>query len=103
MSFPFNACAIAKPDMFGVRRSANGFKVTNTIPALALLVNPLIDSPGNATAFSTPGCSSAICDILRITASVRSNAAPSGSWANATRYCLSCAGMNPRGTAWKPA
>ncbi len=38
-----------------VRRSENGVSRANTIPALALLVNPLIERPGKATAASTPG------------------------------------------------
>ena len=32
-------------------RSSEGFKVANTIPEFGLLVKPLIDRPGNATAF----------------------------------------------------
>ena len=55
------------------------------MPAFDAFTNPLTESPGNATAFDTPGCSSASFDICRITASVRSSVAASGSWANATR------------------
>ncbi|MNH40016.1 hypothetical protein D3C79_1012660 [compost metagenome] len=69
----------------------------NINPALALLTKPLIDSPLKLTVLATPGCSRATSDIRRITDSVRSRLAPSGNWAKATRYCLSCCGMNPVG------
>ena len=69
-------CAMAKPDRSGVLRSSNGFSVTNTMPADALLIKPLMDRPGNATALSTPGSFSAISDMARITLSVRSSVAP---------------------------
>ncbi len=72
---------------------------TKTMPALELLVKPLIDRPGNATAFSTPGCFRAISLMRRMTSSVRSSVAPSGSCAKPTRYCLSWAGTKPPGTA----
>jgi len=49
-------------------------------------VNPLIDRPGKETALSTAGCWRAISLIRRITVSVRSSEAASGSWAKATRY-----------------
>jgi hypothetical protein len=93
---------IAKPERSADFRSAKGFSVTNTIPALELLMKPLIDNPGNATALSTPGSLSAISDISRMIASVRSSVAPSGSCAKLTRYCLSCTGTKPGGTSWKP-
>jgi hypothetical protein len=48
-------------------RSAKGFSVTKTMPALELLVKPLIDRPGKATALSTPGCLRAISPMRRIT------------------------------------
>ena len=67
------------------------------IPELDALTKLLMDRPGNATELKTPGCLSAIDDIFRITASVRSNVAPSGSCANATRYSLSCVGTKPGG------
>jgi hypothetical protein len=41
----------------------------------------------------------AISDMRRITASVRSSEAASGSWAKPIRYCLSCCGTKPLGTA----
>ena len=46
------------------------------MPALALLMKPLIERPGNATALWTPGSFSAMSDIWRMTASVRSSVAP---------------------------
>ncbi len=69
------------------------------MPAFELLVKPLTDRPGKATALSTPGCFSAIELIWRITSSVRSSEAPSGNCAKAIRYCLSCAGTKPPGTS----
>ena len=69
------------------------------MPALELLVKPLMDRPGKATALSTPGCLRTMSLMRRITSSVRSSVAPSGSWAKPTRYCLSCAGTKPDGTA----
>ena len=66
-------------------RSCDGLSVTNAMPVFGALTKPLIDRPGNATEFATPGCSSASVDIWRITRSVRSSVAPSGSCANATR------------------
>ena len=53
-------CAIAMPDRSGDVRSSNGFSVTNTMPAFGLLMKPLIDRPGNATALCTPGSFSAM-------------------------------------------
>ena len=70
------------------------------MPALELLVKPLIDRPGKATAFSTPGCASAMSPMRRITSSVRSSEAPDGSCAKLIRYCLSCAGTKPPGTRY---
>ncbi len=66
-------------------RSSDGLRVTKATPVFGALTKPLIDSPGNATALATPGCASASADIWRITLSVRSSVAPSGSWAKATR------------------
>lgn len=100
----FSDAVIASADSALPRRSSNGLSVTKTMPALALLVKPLIDSPGNAMAWSTPGCFSAMSVMRRITASVRSSDAPLGSCAKLIRYCLSCAGTNPPGThCVKPA
>src|ERR1700694_5404350 len=53
--FLFRAAAIAVPLSDGSLRSENGFRVENTIPALELLVKPLIERPGKATELSTPG------------------------------------------------
>jgi hypothetical protein len=91
--------AIACPDNSGDLRASNGSRTAKTMPALELLVKPLMDSPGNATAFSTPGCASTTSPIRRMTSSVRSRVAPSGSCAKPIRYCLSCAGTKPPGTA----
>lgn len=52
--------AMAPPESSAVLRSSNGFSETKTMPELDELVKPLIDSPGNAMACSTPGCFSAI-------------------------------------------
>jgi len=52
--------AIAPPDSSGVLRSSKGFRATKTMPEFDELVKPLIDRPGKAMAFSTPGCFSAI-------------------------------------------
>jgi hypothetical protein len=90
------------PDRSDDVRSENGFSVTHTMPAEALLMKPLMERPGNATAFSTPGSFSAMSDIRRMTVSVRSSVAPSGSCAKLTRYCLSCMGTKPGGTSWNP-
>ncbi|MOA05677.1 hypothetical protein D3C78_1252870 [compost metagenome] len=72
------------------------------MPLFGLLVKPLMDRPGKATVFSTPGCLEAISDMRLITASVRSRVAASGSCAKATRYCLSCCGTKPVGVLEKP-
>ena len=66
-------------------RSLNGFRLVNTMPAFGALVKPLIDRPGKAIDDSTPGISLAMADIWRITASVRSSEAASGSWAKPIR------------------
>jgi hypothetical protein len=50
----FRSAAIALPDSSLLLRSSNGFSVTNTMPALGLLVKPLIDRPGKATAIPRP-------------------------------------------------
>ena len=93
-----SAAAIAAADSVLSLRWLKGLSVTNTMPALELLVRPLMDRPGNATALSTPGCFSAMSPMVRMTASVRSSEAPLGSWAKLIRYCLSCAGTKPPGT-----
>src|SRR5688572_12790687 len=71
------------------------------MPEFGLTVKPLIERPGNAMASATPGCSSASVDMRRMTASVRSSEAASGSCAKATRYCLSWVGTKPAGTLVK--
>ncbi|MNR36942.1 hypothetical protein D3C85_1549210 [compost metagenome] len=83
-------------------RSSKGLSGMNIRPALALLTKPLMDSPLKLTVLATPGCFRAISDIFRMTASVRSRLAPSGNWAKATRYCLSCCGMKPVGVFSRP-
>ncbi len=72
------------------------------MPALGAFTKPLMESPGNCTAFSTPGCFMPISAIRRMTLSVRSSVAASGSWAKATRYCLSWVGTKPWGTLENP-
>ena len=94
----FSAPAIAPADSEASPRSEKGLSVANTMPALELLVKPLIDRPGKATALSTPGCCMAISPMRRITSSVRSSEAPGGSCAKLMRYCLSCAGTKPPGS-----
>src|SRR5690606_24546221 len=100
-NWPFRLAVIASPDRPALSRSAKGLSVTNTMPALELLVNPLIDKPGKAMALSTPGSCMAMSDMRRITSSVRSSDAPLGSWAKAIRYCLSCAGTTPPRTIYE--
>ncbi len=102
LNFWFNAAAMAGPLPWAERRSSNGFKATKTMPALGATLKPLMLRPGKATADSTPGVLKAMSDILRITASVRSREAASGSCAKATRYCLSWVGAKPVGTLLKP-
>ena len=87
----------------GFVRSSKGLSPMKMMPAFGLFANPFTDRPGNATACSTPSCASAMSDILRITASVRSSDAASGSCAIATRYRLSWLGTNPLGTREKPS
>ncbi|KAG1530303.1 hypothetical protein G6F50_017410 [Rhizopus delemar] len=70
---------MALPESAAPLRSSKGLSVTNTMPALELLVKPLIDRPGNAMADCTPGSFRAMSLMRRITASVRSSAAPLGS------------------------
>ena len=96
-----SAPAMAPPESSGFFLSSNDFRAANTIPELELLVKPLIERPGKPTACSTPGCYIMISPMRRITSSVRSRVAPSGSWAKPIRYCLSCCGTKPSGTALK--
>ncbi len=93
---------MAPADRLWSLRALKSFSATKTMPLLGLLVKPLIDSPGKATVFSTPGCLPAISDMRLITSSVRSRVAASGNWAKATRYCLSCCGTKPVGVVAKP-
>lgn len=71
----------------------------NTTPLLGVLVSSKGFKPGKATSLVTPSTFMAISVILFSTASVRSMDAPSGIFTPATRYCLSCTGMKPAGTA----
>ncbi len=96
---PFNLPAIAPALSSGDVRSVKSVSGRNTMPLFGLLVKPFTDRPGNAMVFATPSVSSAICCISLTTSTVRSRLAASGSWATATRYCLSCCGMKPPGTA----
>ncbi len=48
---------------FSRARSSDGLSVTNAMPVFDALTNPLIESPGNATEFDTPGCDIASDDI----------------------------------------
>jgi len=66
------------------------------MPAEGLLIKPLIERPGNATAPATAGSLRAISDICRITFSVRSNVAPCGSWANENQIHLVLDGHKTR-------
>src|SRR5690625_288532 len=93
---------MAFADNDGVSRLANEASFMNTMPALELLVKPLMERPGKAIAPSTPGCFRATPDIFRITASVRSSDEAGGNCAKDTRYCLSCCGTKPVGTVLKP-
>src|SRR4026207_1978752 len=77
-------------------RSSNGLRGKKMMPALGALTNPLIERPGNCTALWTPGCLLPISAICRMTRSVRSSVAASGSRAKATRYCLSWGGTEAR-------
>ena len=66
----------------GETKPSSGMK---TAPELGLLTRPFTDRPGKPTAWVIPGVLSAMSLILRITASVRSMVAASGSWAMPTR------------------
>ena len=54
----FSAPAMAPADSAPRFRSSNVLSVTNTMPPFDAFTNPLMDRPVNATASSTPGCSS---------------------------------------------
>ncbi len=69
------------------------------MPLFGLLVKPFTDKPGNDTVFATPGTCSAIFSISCTTSWVLSKLAASGNCATATKYCLSCCGIKPPGTA----
>ena len=84
-NFWLRAPAISAPYSPGPPRFSASSRIRKMIPALGLLTNPLIESPGNCTAWVTPGCWSAISPMRFTTASLRSSVAPSGSWAKATR------------------
>jgi hypothetical protein len=55
------------------------------MPAEGLLMKPLMERPGKATALCTPGSFKAMSDMRRITDSVRSRVAPSGNCAKLMR------------------
>jgi len=96
------SCPATAPPLWSARlRWSKGLSVANTMPEFELLVKPLIDRPGKAMASSTFGFFFMISPMRWITSSVRSSVAPSGSWAKPIRYCLSCAGTKPPGTALK--
>jgi len=97
-----SVAAISGPDSPLPLRSSNGLRPTKMMPELGLLLRPAIDNPGKAMACSTPSVSSAILPMRRMTSSVRSSEAASGSCAKLTRYCLSCVGTKPPGTCAKP-
>ncbi|MNQ93377.1 hypothetical protein D3C85_1088410 [compost metagenome] len=101
-NLPFNEAEIAPADRLGSLRSSNGRKPMKAIPAFGLLVKPLIDRPGNATALSKPGSFMAMVLMRRITDSVRSRLAASGNCAKVTRYFLSWVGTKPVGVVLKP-
>ncbi len=71
----------------------------NTVAEFGVLAFCKALNPGSATMVPTPGTERAMSVICRVTASVRSSDAPSGSSVPAKRYCLSCVGMKPAGTA----
>ncbi|MCY1535317.1 hypothetical protein D9M68_707170 [compost metagenome] len=100
-NFWFSEAEMALPDSAALLRSSKGLSVTNTMPALELLVKPLMDRPGKAMALCTPGSFKAISLMRRITASVRSSEAPLGSCVKPIRYCLSWAGTKPPGTMYE--
>ena len=54
---------MARPERSLDVRSLKGLSVTKTIPADELLMKPLIERPGKATALSTPFSLSAMVDI----------------------------------------
>ena len=94
----FSCPAMAPPERAGCLRSSNDLSPAKTMPELELLVKPLIERPGKPIALCTPGCFSMMSLMRRITSSVRSSVAPSGSWAKPIRYCLSWVGTKPSGT-----
>ncbi len=88
---------MAGPDWSSRLRSSKGFRATKTMPLLGELVKPLIERPGKAMELATSGWARAMSPMRRMTESVRSSEAPSGSWAKAMRYCLSWTGTKPAG------
>jgi hypothetical protein len=65
-------------------RSLKSSSGKNTAPELGLLMKPLADRPGKATECLMPGTFMAMSLIWRMTASVRSSEAASGSCTTAT-------------------
>jgi hypothetical protein len=84
-NFALSDWTIAPAGRCSRTRSSAGLSVTKTMPAFDALTKPLMERPGKATALATPGSFRAMADIFRITSSVRSSEAASGSWAKATR------------------
>lgn len=80
-------------------RSSNGFRMKYEAAIFGVLVCCSAFSPGKPGIISTPSVLRAIFVICSATAVVRDSDAPSGSFAPANRYSLSCTGMNPPGTA----
>ena len=103
-NFWFSAAAISSAErVFSKFGSSKSRSATNAMPTFGALTKPFTDRPGNATECATPGSSSMMSVMRRMTSSVRSSVAASGNCANATRYSLSCCGMKPSGTLLKPS
>ncbi len=83
-NFLLSVSAIAVTERSFERRLSKLSRGMNTAPGVRAVDQALTDRPGKATAWVTPGVASAMALILRITASVRSMVAASGSWATAT-------------------
>ena len=80
-------------------RWSNGFRITYEFVMFGVFTPCSAFSPANAGTISTPSVPSAIFVICSVTSLVRASDAPSGSFAPANRYSLSCTGMKPPGTA----
>ncbi len=84
-SFWFSDAAISQAERPDVVTCLPSFEKSarpaNAMPEFGLFTKPLIDRPGNDTACATPGSASMIASIWRMTSSVRSSVAASGSCA----------------------